>query len=209
MYLHPESLERRLHEAIENLPADGVTLSEIRDLVGHDGMMVLVVLLTLVFLVPVSIPGVSTVFGGGILLIGVSRLTRRPLWVPERIARRRVSSHRLRGSLMRGLTWLRRLGRLSRPGRLTALSSTGPSMLLTDLAIILAAVLLMAPFGLIPLSNTIPAIALIFFSLGVLHQDGLCIALGHCANVLTIIYFSVLIAGGGVVIVSIARRLFT
>ena len=205
--MRPDTLEQRLHAAIENLPPDGVTLSEIRDLVGHDGMMVLVVLLTLVFLVPVSIPGVSTVFGGGILLIGVSRLTRRPLWVPERIARRRISSHRLRGSLRKGLLWLRRLERLSRPGRLPSLSSPGASMLMTDLAIVLAAALLMAPFGLIPLSNTIPAIALLLFAVGVLHQDGLCIALGHCANVLTIVYFGLLIGGGGLVILSAARRL--
>ena len=203
-----QTLEERLHRAIENLPPEGVTLAEIRDLVGHDGMMVLVILLTLVFLVPVSIPGVSTVFGGGILLIGASRLARRPLWVPERIARRRVSSHRLRGSLMKGLVWLRRLERLSRPGRLPALSSRGVSMVMTDLAIVLAAALLMAPFGLIPLSNTIPAIALLFFAVGVLHQDGLCIVLGHCANVMTIIYFGILIGGGGLVIVSAVRRLF-
>ena len=203
-----QTLEERLHTAIENLPPDGVSLGEIRDLVGHDGMMVLVVLLTLVFLAPVSIPGVSTVFGGGILLIGVSRLTRRPLWVPERIARRRVSSQRLRGSLMRGLVWLRRLERVSRSGRLSSFSSPGAPMLMTDLAIVLAAALLMAPFGLIPLSNTVPAIALLFFAVGVLHQDGLCIVLGHCANVVTIIYFGVLIGGGGLVIVSAFRRLF-
>ena len=36
------------------------------------------------FLIPVSIPGVSTVFGAAILLVGVSRLSGRQLWLPAR-----------------------------------------------------------------------------------------------------------------------------
>jgi hypothetical protein len=68
--LKTESLGAKLKAITDSLPPDGVTLAEIRDLVGQDGLLILTALLTIVFMVPVSIPGVSTVFGAAILLIG-------------------------------------------------------------------------------------------------------------------------------------------
>ena len=69
-----DSPGKRLRVIITDLPRDKVTLAEIRDLLGQDGLLLLTALLTIVFLIPISIPGVSTVFGAAILLIGVSRL---------------------------------------------------------------------------------------------------------------------------------------
>jgi hypothetical protein len=53
---------------------------------------------------------------------------------------------------------------------------------------------------LIPFSNTFPALAILCLAVGLLQRDGACILLGYCANVGTIIYFTVLIAGGGLAI---------
>lgn len=65
----------------------------------------------------------------------------------------------------------------------------------------------MAPFGLIPFSNTLPALALLFFAIGFLQRDGLFVVLGHAANLVTVIYFSVLIVGGGAAISALIRQL--
>ena len=70
-------------------------------------------------------------------------------------------------------------------------------MILNNLSFILAAVLLMAPFGFVPFSNTLPAIALIFLAVGMMQRDGGSILLGYVSNLATIIYFAFLIAGGG------------
>jgi hypothetical protein len=63
----------------------------------------------------------------------------------------------------------------------------------------------MAPFGFIPFSNTLPAIALIFLAVGAMQKDGGCIFIGHLSNVVTIIYFLVLIAGGGMTVFEVLR----
>jgi hypothetical protein len=192
-----ESLGEKIERIIERLPPGEVTLIEIMDIVGSDSLMLLTIFLSLVFLVPVSIPGVSTVFGTGILLIGITRLLARKLWLPNKIAHRKISSEKLRAAFNRALVWFRRLERISRPHRLSALTS-GPFIgFLNNCAFILAAVLLMAPFGFIPFSNTLPAIALIFLAVGLLQQDGTSILFGYLANLATIIYFGFLIAGGG------------
>ena len=196
----------KLEAAIEALPAESVTLAQVRDLLGSDGLMLLAGFLTIVFLVPVSVPGVSTVFGAGILLIGVSRLFRLDLWLPKRIEQRRVATERLRSALQRGLVWFRRLERISRPHRISWAASDGVVRVVNDCAIILGAALLMAPFGLIPFSNTLPAIALLFLAIGSLQRDGLFILLGHVSNVLTIAYFALLIGGGGYALIAFIQR---
>ena len=195
-----QTVGQKIAVAIEKLPPEGVTLAEIIALVGRDGLMLLTIFLTVVFLIPVSIPGVSTVFGGAIFLIGVSRLFGRDLWLPKMIEKRVVSSEKLKGALRRGLIWLARLERISRPHRLPWLAYGALAVVLNNLGFILAAVLLMAPFGLIPFSNTLPAVALLFFAIGAIQRDGVSILLGHLFNLASIVYFGVLIAGGGVAI---------
>jgi hypothetical protein len=197
----------KLEAAIEALPAGAVTLAQVRDLVGSEGLMLLTAFLTIVFLVPVSVPGISTVFGAGILLIGVSRLFRLELWLPKRIERRVVAAERLRSALRGGLVWFRRLERISRPQRMSWAASDGAVRVVNDCAIILGAALLMAPFGLIPFSNTLPAVALLLLAIGSLQRDGLFILLGHVSNLVTIAYFALLIGGGGYALISFIERL--
>lgn len=194
------SLADRLRLVRNDLPERGVTLAELRDLVGEDGLMLLTAFLTLVFMVPVSIPGVSTVFGAGILLIGVSRLFGQTLWLPSSIARRVVSGEKIRAAFDRGLVWFQRLERVSRPRRLKWLTEGRVVSTVNNLGLVLGAVLLMMPFGLIPLSNTLPAIALLLLAIGTLQRDGVSILLGHVMNVVTMAYFALLIGGGGVLI---------
>jgi len=197
----------KLEAAIDALPPGSVTLAQVRDLVGADGLMLLAAFLTIVFLVPVSVPGMSTVFGAGILLIGVSRLFRLPLWLPKRVEQRLVATEKLRSALQHGLVWFRRLERVSRPQRIAWAASDGAVRIVNDCALILGAVLLMMPFGLIPFSNTFPAIALLFLAIGSLQRDGLFILLGHVSNVVTIAYFALLIGGGGYALMTFVQRL--
>lgn len=203
--LEAEPLGEKIEVIIAKLPPEQVTLVEIMDIVGADSLMLLTIFLSLVFLVPVSIPGVSTVFGTGILLVGVTRLFARKLWLPNRIAERKLSSEKLRAGFKRALTWFHRLEKISRPHRLPGLTADGFMMLLNNLSFILAAILLMAPFGFIPFSNTLPALALIFLAVGLMQKDGGSILLGYVANIATIVYFIFLIAGGGLSIAELLK----
>ena len=202
--MHGEPLSQRLRSLVRSLPPTGITLSELIHRVGNDGLLILTALLTLVFLIPVSIPGVSTVFGAAILLIGMSRLFGRELWIPASMKHKTIGTKKLRPVLRKALPWLKKIERVSRPNRIQWLVAGGLIARLNDASLILGAVLLMMPFGLIPFSNTFPAVALLFFAIGLLQRDGVCILLGHISNIATIIYFAVLIGGGGLA----AREVF-
>jgi hypothetical protein len=191
------ALGDQLAAIIEQLPGDRLTLGELLQVFGDEGLLLLTILLTLVFLIPVSIPGVSTVFGAAILLVGISRLLRRPLWLPARLRERALPAAKLRPALTGGLHWVRRLERISTPYRLRGLVDGRAQDVFNNLAFILAALLLMAPFGFIPFSNTLPGLALLFYAIGMIQRDGTAILLGHLANIGTIVYFGILIGGGG------------
>ncbi len=200
------SLREQLQALIASLPDGDVQVGPLVDQLGAQGMLLLVILLTLVFLIPVSIPGVSTVFGAVIVLVGVARLAGRPLWMPRAVRRRSVPAGRMRAALDTGLTWVRRLERVTRPGRLAALTHGRAVGWINDAALILGAVLLMAPFGFIPFSNTVPGVALMCLAIGLLQRDGLMVLLGHVMNGVTIVYFAVLIGGGGLVLRELVTR---
>lgn len=196
----PELLSKKLMQMIDALPAGGVSLNQLLVIAGDDGLMLLTILLSLVFLIPVSIPGVSTVFGAAILMIGLCSLAGRNLWLPEKLRNKVLSTEKLRPALHQAIRWMSYLERISEPHRLPWLAHGAMARTLNRMAIVLAALLLMAPFGFVPFSNTFPAVALICFAIGFVQRDGVCILLGHVANVATIVYFGVLLTGGGLAI---------
>ncbi|MBI9049417.1 MAG: exopolysaccharide biosynthesis protein [Anaerolineaceae bacterium] len=204
-----ESLREKIVKIIEQMPPDQVTLAEIMDIIGADSLLLLTIFLSLVFLVPVSIPGVSTVFGTAILLIGITRLLNRKLWLPRKIADRKLSSEKLKPALDKALTWFTRLEKISKPHRQAWITSGGVVGIINSLSVILGAILLMFPFGFVPFSNTLPAIALIFLAVGLMQKDGISIILGHVSNVATMIYFAFLLFGGGMGIYQIIELIKT
>jgi len=201
-----DSLRTQLESIIARLPRGSISLGELLAVIGDEGLLVLSILLTLVFLIPVSIPGVSTVFGAAILLVGISRLSGRPLWIPKRLADRQLPADRLRPALSAGMSWVHRLERISRPHRMATVVDGRAQRMVNDLAFIFAALLLMAPFGFVPFSNTIPAIALLLYAVGFIQRDGGAVLLGHLATIGTVIYFSVLIGGGGLALTHLWQR---
>jgi hypothetical protein len=189
------SLRDKLHQLIQQLPEDRASVQSIVDSLGREAFVFLALVLTLPFLVPVSIPGISTVFGAVIALIGVSIMLNRDPWLPQRYLKREFSSARLRQALAKGADWLHRLEKFSQP-RWSALVHGAVMNRFNGLMLVMAALLLMAPFGLIPFTNTLPGVAIIFLCLGLLQNDGRSIALGYVANLLTVVYFGLILGLG-------------
>lgn len=188
------SLSRALSEAARSLPSESASVREILALIGEQGMLMFCIFLTIPFLVPVSIPGVSTVFGLLVILIGIGVALNRVPWLPDRLLDRRFPTPKLVPALEQGSRLLSKLERFLHP-RWAPLVRGRRINRFNGWMIALAGVLLMAPFGLVPFSNTLPALAALFVAAGVLEQDGLFVFLGYGWIVGTIVYFVALIAG--------------
>lgn len=184
-------LGQRLEDIIAQISGDTITLQELMEHCGRDGMLLICALSTLPFLIPVSVPGVSTVFGAAIVLIGCAVLLNRLPWLPQRIQKKPLDTARLVPALKKGARVVTRLDKWIKS---RALYLTSATMLRVDAAaIVLGGLLLMAPFGLIPFSNTAPAVGILFMTLGMIQRDGVFVLLGYLGLVVSIVYFGVLI----------------
>jgi len=198
--------DKTLKETFSNiqrvLPDNGVTLAMVLELVGKESFLVLSAFLSLPFLAPVSIPGVSTVFGAIILLIGISLVLDRPPCLPTRFMTHVLPSDKLRTCLSRGLIWIHRLEKISHR-RISIFCQRHLMSRVNGLAVVLSALLLMAPLAFLPFSNTLPALAILLLSIGILQHDGVFVLLGYLFLVLTVFYFA-LIALMGVQAINMA-----
>jgi hypothetical protein len=186
------SLSETLLRAARGLPGETVAVRELLERVGESGMLLFAVFLTLPFLVPVSIPGVSTVFGLLIVLIGVGVTVNRLPWLPARLLDRPVAAVPLAKALEQGARLVAKFEKLLHP-RWGALVRGAAIARFNGLMLVFAGILLMAPFGLVPFSNTLPGLAILCLALGMLEQDGLFVFFGYLLTAGTLVYFAFLI----------------
>jgi hypothetical protein len=188
-----KSLAETLTETASSIQSPHITLRELLEMVGEQGLLLFCMLLTLPFLIPVSIPGVSTVFGLVIILIGIGVTLNRVPWLPSRLMNRQFATENLIPTLQKGAQFVGRFDRFVRP-RLLVLSHGTTINRFNGFMIIASSLLLMVPLGLVPFSNFFPAVAILFLAIGMLQRDGLFITLGYLLFIVTVVYFGVLFA---------------
>ena len=191
---NPEkSLGETLRDTISAITKERISLRELLELIGEQGLLVFCMFLTIPFLLPVSIPGVSTVFGLVITLIGLGVALNRVPWLPGRLMNRTIERIHLVPALERGAKLFARLDKLVRP-RLLALTHGATVNRFNGFLLVGCALLLMAPLGLIPFSNTLPAVAILCLAAGMLQRDGIFVLLGYVTMLATLVYFGGLFA---------------
>jgi len=186
-----ETLRVTLERTADAIGGKAVTLRDIVALIGEQGLLLICAVLTIPFLLPVSIPGVSTVFGLAIILISIGITANRAPWLPRQIMDRPIDAEKLVPTLRKGAGLVERIETVIRP-RLTGLTGSAAVNRFNGLMLILGGVLLMFPLGLVPFSNTLPAFAILFLCIGMSQRDGWLVIAGYATTVATIVYFSLL-----------------
>jgi hypothetical protein len=188
------TLSQTLTNTASSISGEQITLRQLLELIGEQGLLLFCMILVIPFLLPISIPGVSTVFGLVIILIGIGVTLNRLPWLPRRLMERAVATANLVEAMKKGAETFARLDRVIRP-RLLPLTDGAVINRINGLGLTLGGILLLFPLGLVPFSNTLPGIAVLFLAVGILQRDGLFIIAGHLMNVVTIIYFAALAIG--------------
>jgi hypothetical protein len=117
--------EVRMSAALASAEAEirdpAVTLRELLAALGEQGLLVFCGVLAAPFLLPVTVPGMSTVLGLPMLLIGFAVMLSRVPWLPERLLNHSLPAPTVRSVLARVRGWAERFEHLVRP-RLLALT---------------------------------------------------------------------------------------
>ena len=169
-----------------------VTLRELLGIVGEQGLLVFCAILAMPFLLPVTIPFMSTVLGLPMLLIGIAVVLNRVPWLPDRLVDRALPSASVQHALERAAHAAARFEHLVRP-RLRALTGTPLANSVHGVALVIAVLVLMAPLPLVPFANTAPAIGIILLCVGTAERDGVVILLGYLVTLLATAFVGTLL----------------
>lgn len=160
-------------ESIGERPGETLCLGEVVETFGQQAFGPVMFLFALINMMPWP-PGGTTLTGAPLLLLSFElAIGRDDLWVPrwtERVSVKRPLFRKFNGRLKR---WLKLTERLSRP-RLSVLTGQVGRVLIGLACTFLSIVLVLPVWG----ANLLPAVAVGFFSLGVMQRDGLAVILG-------------------------------
>ncbi|MCU0760123.1 MAG: exopolysaccharide biosynthesis protein [Steroidobacteraceae bacterium] len=181
------SLSVAFERAALEIRTHTVTVRELLELIGEQGLLLFSAFLAIPFLLPVAIPGTSTVFGILMVLVGFGVATDSLPLVPQRLLDHPLGSHHVLPALQKGAETFRRFERLIRP-RVLVLTTSRLANFLNGMVIVAAALVLMLPLPLVPFTNTIPALAVVLLSIGMVERDGIVIVLGYLATLAGALY---------------------
>lgn len=98
-----EKLSTTLEKLIGRVRGKTITLRELMEAIGEQGLLLICAIASLPFLIPVSIPGVSTVFGAAIILVSLAITLNRLPWLPKKILDRQMETEKLVPALQKAL----------------------------------------------------------------------------------------------------------
>ncbi len=173
----PERLSQKLVSIVAGHPGARMSIDDLLTCMQDRAHGALLILFAIPNTLP-GIPGTSAVLGVPLVYLTLQQALGRKPWLPGFIANRSVGRDGLLRVMERAQPWLERgerylhprLGWLTRPWceRLIGLLSIGLAL----------TIMLPVPFG-----NMMPALAIIFFSLGLMERDGMWVLLGAATAV--------------------------
>jgi len=164
-----------------------LTLREVIQLLGGRAYMLLVLLLSLPFITPIPIPGLSTPFGLAIALIALRLSLGQKPWLSQRLQRKELPAGFMEKVFKFSEKVLRLLEKFLRP-RFTVLTDTGFLRQMHAVLMLIAALALLLPLP-IPFTNSFPAWTILLLAAGLLERDGGFILAGYVVFALGVLYF--------------------
>lgn len=184
---------RKLSEVIEQLIAEfrerPVTLREVIAVLQGRAYLLLMLLLSLPFLLPVPLPGLSTLLGSVIAVIALRLVLGQKPWLPARLLDRELPP-KFFPSLLAGARRVLRFLEVMLKPRMLWLTQSSLLPRFHALVILLASLVLLLPLP--PGTNFPPALCIVIMAGGLLERDGRFILAGYAALAFNGAFFAAL-----------------
>ncbi|MBE0541868.1 MAG: exopolysaccharide biosynthesis protein [Verrucomicrobia bacterium] len=185
---------RELEELAARFDQRPVCLADLLHTTQGRGFNLLLVFISLPFLTPLPLPGLSVPFGLVVLFIGARMALGKKPWLPQRLLQRQMPPQFL-GKVLRAATRVVRFLEWFLRPRLAFLHDQFIYRRLAGAMIALAGVFLLLPLP-VPFSNTLPAWTILLLAAAALERDGLCFLAGGFLFLATVGFFALLAFGG-------------
>ncbi len=184
----PDDHDRRqtsavLRDFIAAGEGDRVTLGSLADALGDRSFGFLMLLFGLPNLVPIALPGLSTVLGAPLLILAVQLAWGMPRpWFPKRFAEASLKRTDVVTVLDKAIPYMERVERLLKP-RLDGIFSPFGERALGIFTLLLAITLVLP----IPFGNWLPAFAACIIALALIERDGAAAIAGVVIGIVSLI----------------------
>lgn len=177
-----------LESLSENSLKRPLTLQEILDSFGFKSHSLLISFLSLPFLQPIPLIGLSTPLGIMIIIVAFFQIIQRKPWVPKRWQKKVVSSQILEKTSHLAQKYLKRMSSVISRRWLIFFNSYF-IRIFNFIVVSTLAILLSLPLP-IPFSNTIPALGIFINGIGQLEEDGVLIGISYVVFLIALVFFS-------------------
>lgn len=177
---------KKLEEIRKTLPKENVTIRILLDNLLSEGIYLLVIILVAPFIIPVSIPGSSTPFGIMIMLLALSSLLNKKIYLPKSVENYEISPEsfdKIFNVLYKALKFIERIAK----PRGNLVNNTY-ILKFNSAVIFLLAFFLFLPIP-IPLTDFCPALAILVLSVSNLEEDTYLMIVGYLITLVGITYF--------------------
>jgi len=168
-----------------------MTLNELMQRTHGRGIFLVIILLSLPFIAPIGLAGLSNVLGCVIMLLALRLALGLPPRLPRFMGDRPLPTQRLEKIARGSVKFLQVIEKWVRPRQTEWMTWTsarrGNALLLAFMAFLLA--LPIPP--LILFSNTLPSYAIILLAASMMEEDGVLIWFGYAMSLATVIYLAV------------------
>lgn len=171
----------------------GLTLGDFLHELSAYGHMLVCLIFAIPFMLPVPLPGLSTLFGFVICVAALQLTLGLDPWVPASWRRQKISGDLLKKIFDATGRVLRYTEKVIRP-RLKFFARHPGFVRFNGLAILIAGLLLSLPMP--PGFNAPPALSIIVLSIGSLERDGVLVLIGYTLMILNIALFAAVFALG-------------
>lgn len=189
MVQHMAGFADEIHRLKQRLVQPTVSLHELDHILLEKGAAFLVLLLSLPFIQPIPLPGVSIPIGVAIVWVGVRISTGVRRALPDVIGRRTINTKRLKKILdgtLKVFTYIEKLTH----ARWEYIFQHGARQLI-GVTLIVNGLALSMPFPPVVLfSNSLPAWSNIALSVAVIERDGALVIVGYVIAIVTWVYFA-------------------
>jgi hypothetical protein len=183
-------LSQELSSLKQVAQTNSLSVNTVLESLHTKGPALLIVVITLPFLQPIPMMGLSAPFGMIISLLGLAMLLGREPWIPQRFRKLEMSPELAKKSLEVAESISLKIERFVKP-RWNWMNSSSWAQRLTGFLIALNGFLLALPLP-IPASNAVPAWTLLALALSLIEEDGALQAIGFFMSLLCIGFFVIL-----------------
>lgn len=169
-------------------------ICEILEATKGRGFDLLLVCISLPFVTPIPLPGLSIPFGLVVALIGARLAIGRKPWLPQRFLSKELPP-RFLSKLLKATSWILRMLEVGLRPRLAFVHELLVFRRVAGTLVMLSGLFLILPLPL-PFSNSLPAWTILLIAAGALERDGAAFLGGCFMFVVTAAYFGLLAFGG-------------